>query len=988
MDNKNFNNAKKEARVSKIPSNVSLKHLKEPDIDTLTYPKAVETNNKLATALKAKSTLEFKKYFTFLNAALKPEDTNVKDTKFNKLISSNKQILSVLKKIEANQFDEQDTSIKHKDKSNSVVINNYYVNENSDSESSDDSGSDSLDLVPEIPRRPRRPRRPKRSKNRNPKNKTSKNRNPKNKTSKNRNPKNKTSKSRNPKNKTSKSRNPKNKTSKNRNPKNKTSKNRNPKNKTSRTSKTSEFTKTSKNKNVKNELKETEAKKTPKNIQNSEKTKISEKARISENTEKAKISENAKSVQKTETEVVKKAEKIDNSAKTSKNTEKLSPQQEKAVLENAKKISKKTFTPTKVAKCLERFVGRAGAVATVVSIGAGVYDYVNAECDADRQDAVANAVGAAAGALAGAQLGGSIGAAVGVWFGGIGAVPGAFVGSLVGGTIGGIAGSDIGLWLSDQFKTPLDLIPDKFTNQGPEVEYVFITTKLLPLLNRACYTDNAEYESDSQAVADRLTVLEAQIKKGSTQEQRDEWSANRFKNDKIVETHVFDKDEIKDWAKVNALSDSDLKILESNYSFSDLDKDRIDEIQFRRESKTQNKNQSTVSSLDSINNALSIERKRLEDAQKDVTYDSNGGFSYNDPGAIERSKTAIEQLQKTKHTLLNLKGPYAENNATDYYNLYENNNNVTKRFQSSIQANTRQAELLSEKGIDSKLFNNIWASNYSKRADISSDIIKDFNSIKAQDIEFNTSDHLGFVSGEFESGGNPGTVAKDNFGYAYGAWQMNSQKGILPKFVNSLSGDEKFGKLAKLKIDSPEFQKEWVTLAKQYPNEFLKKQHECISKNLFTPVYNYAKSAGIDVSNRAVQEALWSQAVQHGIAGNKKIIDAAASKLSPNSKPEDIVRALYSSRSNYINGLSTLDSGLKEQLNERYRKETSKALGVASNIDYQNSAVTKNVASDNFDGSNVDIETIPEKQPEKQPEAVEKTVPEVQTLENTDHPEA
>src|SRR5574344_2290028 len=226
MDNKNFNNAKKEARVSKIPSNVSLKHLKEPDIDTLTYPKAVETNNKLATALKAKSTLEFKKYFTFLNAALKPEDTNVKDTKFNKLISSNKQILSVLKKIEANQFDEQDTSIKHKDKSNSVVINNYYVNENSDSESSDDSGSDSLDLVPEIPRRPRRPRRPKRSKNRNPKNKTSNN--------------------------------------------------RNPKNKTSTTTNSSEFTKTTKNKNVKNEIKETEAKKAPKNIQNSEKTKISE----------------------------------------------------------------------------------------------------------------------------------------------------------------------------------------------------------------------------------------------------------------------------------------------------------------------------------------------------------------------------------------------------------------------------------------------------------------------------------------------------------------------------------------------------------------------------------------------------------------------------------------------------------------------------------------------------------------------------------------
>lgn len=896
--NKKFDNAKKEARVSKIPSNVSLKHLKEPDIDTLTYPKTVGTNNKLATALKVKDALEFGKYFTFLNAALKPDDVDVKDTKFKQLIFTNREILSVLKRIEANQIDEQDTSIKHKDKSDSVVINNYYGSENSGSESSaDNSGFDPSELIPGIPSRPLRrgPGRPKGSKNKN-----------------------------------------------------------------------SKASKKPKNKVLKNKLKETEAKKTPKNIQNSEKTKISE---------------NAKSAQKAKTEVAKNTEKT---AKTSENSKKLSPQQEKAVLDKAKVVSKKTFRPTKVAKSLARFTPGAGVAGAAVSIGAGVYDYVNAECDAERQDAVANSIGAAAGALAGAKLGASLGAGIGVWFGGIGAAPGAFIGSLAGATIGGIAGSEMGQWLSDQFKSPLDLIPDKFTNQGPEVEYAYITTKLLPVLNSACYTDDAQYQKDSQTVADRLTKLEAEIKAGSTQEQREKYIANRLENDKIVETHVFDKDEIKDWVKVNALSDSDLKILETQYSLSDLDKDRIAEIKFRREAKTQNKNQSTVSSLDSINDALITERKRLEDAKKDFTYDSNGGIIYNDPGAIERSKNAIEQLQKTKHTLLSLKGQFAENNARDFYNLYDNNKNETKRLHSSINANTRQAELLSEKGVDSKSFNNIWATNFSKHTDISSDVIRDFNSIKAQDIKFNTSDHLGFVSGEFESGGNPGIVAKDNFGYAYGAWQMNSQKGILPKFVQSLRGDKKFGKLAELEIDSPEFQKEWVSLAKQYPNEFLKKQHECISKNLFTPVYNYAKSAGIDVSNRAVQEALWSQAVQHGIAGNKKIIDAAASKLSPNSKPEDIVRALYSSRANYVNGLITLDSGLKEQLNSRYRKETSKALGVASNIDYQNSAVTKNVASDSFDGSNVDIETITEEQ--NKPAEIEKNISLVENLGNANIP--
>ena len=888
MNHKNFDNAKKEAKVSKIPSNVSLKHLKEPDIDTLTYPKAVGTNNKIATALKVKDALEFRKYFTFLNAALKPEDVDVKDTKFKQLIFTNNRILDVLKKIEANQNDEQNTSIKHKDKSDTIIINNYYGDGNSDSESSDDPGFDlDLDLTPGVPRR--KPGRPKNSKNKN-------------------------------------------------------------KNKNSKKPKNSKATKQSENKVPKTRLQETESKKTPK-VQNSEKAKTPEKA---QNSEKAKT-----------------PEKVQNSAK-------LTPQQEKAVLDNAKKVSKKTFRPTKVAKSLARFMPGAGTVMAAVTIGEGVYDYVNAECDADRQDAVANAVGAAAGAAAGAAIGASVGSVV--------PVLGTLIGGAAGAGIGALAGSGFGQWLSDQFKTPLDLIPDKFTNQGPEVEYVYITTKLLPLVNNAGYTDNAQYEEYAQVVADRLAELEEEIKKGSTQEQRDEWNANRLENDGVVESNWFGSDEIKDWAKVSALSDSDLKILESQYSLSDLDKDRIAEIKFRRDAETQNKNQSTVSSLDSINEALKIERQHLEDAKKDVTYDSMGVAIYNDPGAVKRAQDAIDQLQKTKHTILNLKGPNVENNATDVYNQYENNKNGTKRLQSSINANTRQAELLSEKGVDSKTFNSVWASNFSKHADISSDVIRDFNSIKAQDIQFNTSDHLGFVSGEFESGGNPGTVAKDNYGYAYGAWQMNSQKGILPKFVESLKGDPKFGKLAELEIDSPEFQKEWASLAKQYPNEFLKKQHECISKNLFMPVFNYAKSAGIDVTNRAVQEALWSQSVQHGLSGNKKIIDAAASKLSPQSKPEDIVRALYSARSNYINGLSTLNPELKEQLNSRYRKETSKALGVASNTDYQNSEVTKNVASDNFDGSNVDIETISAEK--NKAVEIEKNVSLVQNLgHNTPEPE-
>src|SRR5574344_1186521 len=102
----NFEDAKKEAKVSKIPKNVNIKKVSEPNIDTLTYSKAITTNNQLSTVLKAKQALEFGKYFTFVNAALKPSDVK-KNDKFDNLLFTNRKILAVLKRIEENMIDEQ-----------------------------------------------------------------------------------------------------------------------------------------------------------------------------------------------------------------------------------------------------------------------------------------------------------------------------------------------------------------------------------------------------------------------------------------------------------------------------------------------------------------------------------------------------------------------------------------------------------------------------------------------------------------------------------------------------------------------------------------------------------------------------------------------------------------------------------------------------------------------------------------------------------------
>ena len=890
-----FDDAKKEAKVSKIPNNVNIKNVSEPNIDTLTYSKAVKTNNKLSTVLKTKQALEFGKYFTFVNAALKPSDAKkINNKKFDNLLFTNKKILEVLKKIEKNMIDEQDTSIKHKskDSKNQTVIKNV-IAPNAHDENDSGLGLD-LDLIPKF--KPKNTPKPK------PQNKTNKNKTNKNKTNKN-----KTNEKPKPQNKTNK-----NKTNKNKTNKNKTKEKPKPQNKT----------------NVKPTKRR--VKKTPKNIP-IKKVKVYKKPANKTEVNEAKANE-AKA-NKTEANEAKANKTEANSKPTTSKAEQRVQANEGAKITQSNNL-KRTFIP-RTAGVLARGASLVGAG---IVIGEGVYQYVNAECEADRMDAIASTAGALGGAWAGAQ----VGAIAGAWAGPIGMAAGA----LIGAGIGALAGSALGEWLSGKLKTPLDLIPDKFKNRGPQIEYVYIETKLLPLVNDMPYESDEEYNEAFKTVEDRMIELVEEMKKAPTEEQQREWDKNKLINENVItDNWAFSFNGIKDWEKVENLSDSDLDILLNDARLTSLDRDRVREIKFMRNAKTNTNAQTAVSAIDRVNQAIEAEKKRLEEYRKENTFDSFSGFEFESDN-YRRSLKTIEQLQQVKKTMLSQaeKGDYKSIEVDEKFR--DINNNSVKQFNSITLQNTSSAEYFASRNLNADEFATQWATSYSSHKDISKSAIADFSSIKAEDIQFNKDDHLGFVSGEFESGGNPGVIAKDNIGYAYGAWQMNSRVGALRDFVKSLKGDERFAHLAELKIDSPEFQDEWARVAKEYPSEFLEKQHEFIEKTKFKPVLDYARSAGLNTTNRAVQEALWSQAVQHGFEGNKKIIDAAVKKVGKSSSPDEIVRALYESRADYINGLSTLSDSLKGQINYRYRRESAKALAIASNEEFQNSEITKRVNSD------------------------------------------
>ena len=129
---------------------------------------------------------------------------------------------------------------------------------------------------------------------------------------------------------------------------------------------------------------------------------------------------------------------------------------------------------------------------------------------------------------------------------------------------------------------------------------------------------------------------------------------------------------------------------------------------------------------------------------------------------------------------------------------------------------------------------------------------------------------LGKLSAKFETGTRgPGTVSTgtgDKGGVSYGSYQMASKLGVVSRFLAQLDAPFR-SKFGSLKPGSAEFTKAWKQLAASQPNEFQEAQHAFIKKSHFDPlVAKIKKEDGVDVNtrSRALQDVIWSTAVQHG----------------------------------------------------------------------------------------------------------------------------
>jgi LysM repeat protein len=169
---------------------------------------------------------------------------------------------------------------------------------------------------------------------------------------------------------------------------------------------------------------------------------------------------------------------------------------------------------------------------------------------------------------------------------------------------------------------------------------------------------------------------------------------------------------------------------------------------------------------------------------------------------------------------------------------------------------------------------------------------------------------LGSLSSKYETGGRgPGTVSSgvgDPGGVWYGSYQMTSRPGggTVARFV----AHEAFpwrDRFAGLSPGSPEFSVHWKALAIEAPEAFFEAQHAFIKRTHFDPLVGKVvaeDSLDLTLRSPALQDVVWSTAVQHG--PNTPVVHRAiaAAGGALNLQPVDLERdrrlivAIYAER--------------------------------------------------------------------------------------------
>lgn len=192
--------------------------------------------------------------------------------------------------------------------------------------------------------------------------------------------------------------------------------------------------------------------------------------------------------------------------------------------------------------------------------------------------------------------------------------------------------------------------------------------------------------------------------------------------------------------------------------------------------------------------------------------------------------------------------------------------------------------------------------------------------VQKMDMGTAPTETLGALSATFESGsaGIHAIGYDRNGGTSYGTYQIASKPGSMKQFIRFLETEEPAW-AARLQDAGPantgstrgRMPAVWKALAAENPERLGELQRTFIARTHYEPARSRIQDrTGLDMNTmpQAMQEALWSTAVQHGPAGAAKIFSSLIATVPAEQRTEDFSRQLiakvYDDRTSHF-GAST-----------------------------------------------------------------------------------
>lgn len=117
----------------------------------------------------------------------------------------------------------------------------------------------------------------------------------------------------------------------------------------------------------------------------------------------------------------------------------------------------------------------------------------------------------------------------------------------------------------------------------------------------------------------------------------------------------------------------------------------------------------------------------------------------------------------------------------------------------------------------------------------------------------------------------------------------------------------------------PGFDRRYKELAGRQGRELDQAQHDFLYRTHFLPAADFADKVGFDITDRPVQEAIWSMSTQHSPQGWRQILNDAVAAGALDQQGEDQLRTLYEQRGKYADKHAVKAAGSR-----RYAEELDK----------------------------------------------------------------